>query len=59
MWFPEGYECKYDEKVMALANLLGNRKTGAKNAYKWDDPEYVILEAGVDADMANVSYNFV
>jgi len=54
MWFPEGYECKYDEKVMALANLLGNRKTGAKNAYKWDDPEYVILEAGVDADMADV-----
>ncbi len=53
MYFPEGYECKYNEKVMALANMLG-RKDPKKNGYKWDDPEYVILEAGVDDDMAEV-----
>jgi len=53
MYFPEGYECKYNEKVMALANMLG-RKDPKKNGYQWDDPEYVILEAGVDDDMAEV-----
>ncbi len=53
MYFPEGYECKYNEKVMALANMLG-RKDPKKNGYQWDDPEYVILEAGVDDDMAQV-----
>ncbi len=53
MYFPEGYKCKYNEKVMALANMLG-RKNPKKNGYKWDDPEYVILEAGVDDDMAEV-----
>lgn len=53
MYFPEGYECKYNEKVMALANMLG-RKNPKKNGYLWDDPEYVILEAGVDDDMAEV-----
>lgn len=53
MYFPEGYECKYNEKVMALANMIG-RKDPKKNGYKWDDPEYVILEAGVDDDMAEV-----
>jgi NADPH-dependent glutamate synthase beta subunit-like oxidoreductase len=52
MWFPEGYECKYNEKVMALANMLGRKKPG--KGYEWDDPEYVILEAGVDDDMAEV-----
>ncbi len=53
MYFPEGYECKHNEKVMAFANMLG-RKDPKKNGYKWDDPEYVILEAGVDDDMAEV-----
>jgi len=53
MYFPEGYECKYNEKVMALANMLG-RKDPKKNGYKWDDPEYVILEAGIDDHMAEV-----
>lgn len=53
MYFPEGYQCKYNEKVMALANMIG-RKNPKKNGYKWDDPEYVILEAGVDDDMAEV-----
>ena len=38
MYFPEGYECKYNEKVMAFANMLG-RKDPKKNGYKWDDPE--------------------
>lgn len=52
MYFPEWYECRYNEKVLALANHLGRRK--AKNSYLWDDPEYVILEAGVDDDMAEV-----
>lgn len=53
MYFPEGYQCKYNEKVMAFANMLG-RKDPKKNGYQWDDPEYVILEAGVDDDMAEV-----
>lgn len=53
MYFPEGYKCQYNEKVMALANMLG-RKDPEKNGYKWDDPEYVILEAGLDDDMAEV-----
>ena len=33
MIFPEGYECKYNQKVMDLANHLGRRK--AKNSYLW------------------------
>ena len=52
MIFPEWYECQYNEKVLKLANHLGRRK--AKDSYQWDDPEYVILEAGVDNDMAEV-----
>src|SRR5699024_12763024 len=39
--------------VNALANIIGS-KDHKKNRYKWDDPEYVILEAGVDDDMAEV-----
>ncbi|MGF7003457.1 NADPH-dependent glutamate synthase beta subunit-like oxidoreductase [Lachnospiraceae bacterium PFB1-21] len=53
MYFPEGYVPKHNEKVMALANLIG-RRDSKKNSYLWDDPEYVILEAGVDDDMAEV-----
>lgn len=52
MIFPDWYECQHNEKVMQLANHLGRRK--AKDSYQWDDPEYVILEAGVDNDMAEV-----
>jgi NADPH-dependent glutamate synthase beta subunit-like oxidoreductase/NAD-dependent dihydropyrimidine dehydrogenase PreA subunit len=37
---------------MAFANMLGRRT--AKNSYLWDDPEYVILEPGVDDDMADI-----
>jgi len=54
MIFPEGYECQYNEKIMAFANLLGRKKPGSKDAYKWDDPEYVILEAGMTDEMAEV-----
>lgn len=54
MIFPEWYECKYNSKVMSLANYLGRKKPGSKGAFQWDDPEYVILEAGVDDDMAEV-----
>ena len=58
MIFPPGYECQYNEKIMALANMMGRKKPGVKPGEKgslqWDDPEYVILEAGVDDDMAEV-----
>lgn len=54
MIFPEWYKCQYNEKVLALANHIGRKKPGSKSAYKWDDPEYVILEAGVDDEMAEV-----
>lgn len=58
MIFPEGYVCRYDEKIMRLANMIGrkkpNVKPGGKGSLQWDDPEYVILEAGVTDDMADV-----
>ncbi len=58
MRFPQGYVCRYDKKIMALANMIGRKKAGVepggKGSLKWDDPEYVILEAGVDDDMATV-----
>ena len=58
MIFPPGYVCRYDEKVMRLANMIGrkkpNVKPGGKGSLQWDDPEYVILEAGVTEDMADV-----
>lgn len=53
MYFPEGYECQYKQKVMDFANMLG-RRDPKKNSYQWDDPEYVILEPGVDDDMAEM-----
>ncbi len=57
MTFPPDYVCQYNEKVMELANMMGRKKgkkPGDKDSLKWDDPEYVILEAGVDDDMATV-----
>ena len=58
MTFPEGYVCQYRENIMALANMIGRKKPGVKpgekGSLKWDDPEYVILEAGVDDDMCLV-----
>lgn len=53
IYLPEGYECQYKKKVLALANMLG-RKDPEKNGYQWDDPEYVILEPGVTDDMADI-----
>lgn len=58
MEFPPGYQCRYSEKVMTLANVIGRKKAGVKPGKKgsiqWADPEYVILEAGVDDEMAEV-----
>lgn len=53
MYFPEGYQCQYRQKVMAFANMLG-RKNPDKNGYRWEDPEYAILEPGVDDEMADM-----
>ena len=58
MTFPEGYVCQYNEKVMRLANMISRKKPsvvpGGKGSLQWDDPEYVILEAGVTDEMAEV-----
>lgn len=58
MIFPDDYICQHRENIMALANMIGRKKPGVKpgekGSYKWDDPEYVILEAGVDDDMCEV-----
>lgn len=54
MYFPDWYQCEYKQKVLDLANHIGRKKPGSKGAYQWDDPEYVILEAGVDDEMAEV-----
>lgn len=58
MIFPPDYVCRYDEKVMRLANMMGRKKAnvepGGKGSLQWDDPEYVILEAGVTSEMADV-----
>ena len=54
MYFPDWYKCEYKQKVLDLANHIGRNKPGSKGAYQWDDPEYVILEAGVDDEMAEV-----
>lgn len=53
MWFPEGYEPQYRQKVLDFANMLGRRKAG-KNGYDWESPEYVILEPGVSDEMAEM-----
>lgn len=58
MKFPPGYQCQYNKKIMQLANMIGRKKKGVepggKGSLKWDDPEYVILEAGVTDEMADV-----
>lgn len=58
MIFPPDYACRYDEKIMRLANMIGRKKAGVKpggkGSLQWEDPEYVILEAGVTEDMADV-----
>jgi len=58
MIFPDDYICQHRENIMALANMIGRKKPGVKpgekGSYKWEDPEYVILEAGVDDNMCEV-----
>lgn len=58
MRFPEGYQCQYRKNIMNLANMIGRKKPGVepggKGSLKWDDPEYVILEAGVTDEMCEV-----
>jgi len=58
MTFPEGYVCRHRENILALANMIGRKKPGLKagdkGGYNWDDPEYVILEAGVTDEMGEV-----
>jgi NADPH-dependent glutamate synthase beta subunit-like oxidoreductase/formate hydrogenlyase subunit 6/NADH:ubiquinone oxidoreductase subunit I len=43
-----------NEKVLALANKMGRKKAGAKDAYTFNDPEYLILEPVVTTEMAEV-----
>lgn len=40
--------------ILALANHIGRKKPGAKDAYDYDAPEYLILEPVVSDDMAAV-----
>ncbi len=58
MTFPEGYICQHRENILSLANMIGRKKPGLKagdkGGYNWDDPEYVILEAGVTDEMCEV-----
>lgn len=58
MKFPPGYQCQYNKKIMQLANMMGRKKKGVepggKGSLQWEDPEYVILEAGVTDEMADV-----
>jgi len=42
-------------KVLALANKIGQKKPGSKAAYKYGDPEYMILEPVVTDEMAEVA----
>jgi len=41
-------------KILALANHIGRKKPGAKDAYDYNAPEYLILEPVVTDDMAEV-----
>jgi len=50
---PEEHECKRNDTIMALADMLG-RKTRGKRGYNWDDPEYMALEAAIDDNMAEI-----
>ena len=43
-----------NQKVLVLANKIGNKKMGAKNQIQPGDPEYMILEPVVSDDMADV-----
>ena len=41
-------------KILALANHIGRKKPGAKDAYDYDAPEYLILEPVISDAMADV-----
>ncbi len=41
-------------KVLELANHIGGKKSGSKSAYRYSDPEYLILEPVVTDEMAEV-----
>ncbi|HHW23223.1 MAG TPA: FAD-dependent oxidoreductase [Clostridiaceae bacterium] len=43
------------QKVLELANHIGNKKMGSKSAYTENDPEYLILEPIVTDEMADVA----
>ncbi|MGE4353645.1 MAG: FAD-dependent oxidoreductase [Oscillospiraceae bacterium] len=43
-----------NEKILALANHIGRKKSGSKGAYTFDSPEYLILEPVVTDGMADV-----
>lgn len=45
---------KRDEKILALANHIGRKKPGSKDAYDFEAPEYLILEPVVTHEMADV-----
>ena len=40
--------------ILALANHIGRKKPGAKDAYDYDAPEYRILEPVISDEMAEV-----
>ena len=42
-------------KILALANKIGQKKPGSKAAYKYGDPEYMILEPVVTDEMAELA----
>ncbi|HLR34017.1 MAG TPA: FAD-dependent oxidoreductase [Tissierellales bacterium] len=42
------------DKVLQLANRIGNKKHGSKSSYKYTDPEYMILEPVVTNEMAEM-----
>ncbi|MEA4894437.1 MAG: 4Fe-4S binding protein, partial [Oscillospiraceae bacterium] len=50
---------EHKQKVLEFANKVGNKKNGQKSgmtaSYKWDDPEYMILEPVVTDEMAEVA----
>ncbi|MCX7773462.1 MAG: FAD-dependent oxidoreductase [Clostridia bacterium] len=45
-------------KILALANHIGRKKPGAKDAYDYDAPEYRILEPVVTDEMAEICMTF-
>lgn len=42
------------QMVLEFANKIGRKKSGSKSAYKFTDPEYMILEPVVTEEMAEI-----